>query len=74
MLLTRISFIILSISLFAAPLANADYLLKFTASSTAHDPTTSFGSNVNTWIRVSIVDSHPVDGPIRALNQSTRFA
>lgn len=47
-----------------SPNALADYYLKFETSGASHDPETLFSANTNTWMRLSIVDTYPTNGPV----------
>ena len=59
-------------SLFAvSPHTFADYYLKFETSGGSHNPDTLFSTNTNTWIKVSIVDVYPTDGPVHYPGSNT---
>ncbi|MBO6656868.1 MAG: hypothetical protein JJ934_08235 [Pseudomonadales bacterium] len=53
-----------------SPCALADYL-KFETSGGSHDPNTAFALNTNTWMKVSIVNTYPTDGPVHFPNSRT---
>ena len=40
------------------------YYLKFEASGATHDSVNQLSANSEAWIKVSIVDSHPTNGPV----------
>lgn len=47
------------------------YYLKFTSSGASHSHINVFKDNAGAWLEVSIVDSHPTDGPIHWKNSQT---
>ncbi len=47
------------------------YYLKFTSSGASHSGNSTFKDNAGAWLEVSIVDTHPTDGPIHWKNSQT---
>lgn len=64
-------FLIFVYLLFVSLQSHAMYYLKFTTSGAVHNSTTSFVSDANTWIDVSVIDTYPTDGPVHFYGSMT---